>query len=380
MNLILLLTLIAGVVVLAVLVGVLWLLWHLLQQQGRLLLRLAAVEARRTDAGLAAQAASAASTGLASGQSAPPFRLENGQPESNDEVPTTQDQPAARKHGDTISEVNSLDKANLQMTPSITGENRIIQPHTSYLICSTPRCGSHLLCEALQQTGLAGRPTEYFLPRIMPVLSRQWGISSFSEYLNKVLEVGTTPNGVFGMKAHMDQFRPLLNTLQQMPRYRGLAAPELLSTIFPNLSYIWITRQQKVRQAVPYLKAVQTNMWWLTDQPPFPAGEPTNNTPRFDFEAIDRLVRWIEEEERTWQDYFNAHSITPMVVVYEELARTYSATAGQILEYLNIPQPANLVMAEPRMQRQADMISEEWVERYQRLKRAQQLATGSHGA
>ena len=32
----------------------------------------------------------------------------------------------------------------------------------SFLICSTPRSGSTLLCEALRNTGLAGRPEEYF--------------------------------------------------------------------------------------------------------------------------------------------------------------------------------------------------------------------------
>ena len=33
---------------------------------------------------------------------------------------------------------------------------------TSYLICSTPRTGSSLLCDALTATGVAGRPEEYF--------------------------------------------------------------------------------------------------------------------------------------------------------------------------------------------------------------------------
>jgi hypothetical protein len=31
-----------------------------------------------------------------------------------------------------------------------------MQPHTSYLVCGTPRCGSTLLCEALMNTGMAG--------------------------------------------------------------------------------------------------------------------------------------------------------------------------------------------------------------------------------
>src|SRR5919109_2288957 len=32
----------------------------------------------------------------------------------------------------------------------------------SYLVCATPRSGSTLVCQALKETGVAGRPEEYF--------------------------------------------------------------------------------------------------------------------------------------------------------------------------------------------------------------------------
>jgi peroxiredoxin len=51
--------LIGGGVVLAVLAGILWLLWHILRQQGRLLLRIEATESRLGQAGLPAQGADA---------------------------------------------------------------------------------------------------------------------------------------------------------------------------------------------------------------------------------------------------------------------------------------------------------------------------------
>lgn len=253
------------------------------------------------------------------------------------------------------------------------GGTRTIQPHTSYLICSTHRSGGHLLCEVLRQTGLAGRPTEYFRQGFMLSLSRRWGISSFNGYLNKVLELGTTPNSVFGMKVHMNQFCPLLDALQQIPEYQELTASQLLSSVFPNLSYIWLTRRDKVRQAVSYLKADQTGIWQLTDQIPVPADEPGKNTLRFDGEEIDRHLRLIEEQESAWQDYFEAHAIKPLMVTYEELTQTNAATACQVLEYLHIPKPAHLVIAEPRTKRQADALSQEWVERYLQLKRSSPL-------
>ncbi len=37
-----------------------------------------------------------------------------------------------------------------------------MQPQRSYLVCATPRSGSTLVCHALEETGVAGRPEEYF--------------------------------------------------------------------------------------------------------------------------------------------------------------------------------------------------------------------------
>src|SRR5579859_4216202 len=72
------LELLVGAVVLFVLLGTLWLLWHLLLQQGRLLLRLESFEARVAEAGRPPPprvVAAATSTGLTPGTRAPDFRL-----------------------------------------------------------------------------------------------------------------------------------------------------------------------------------------------------------------------------------------------------------------------------------------------------------------
>ena len=45
---------------------------------------------------------------------------------------------------------------------SFMAEQEYMQPTLSYMICATPRSGSTLLCKALQNTGLAGKPDEYF--------------------------------------------------------------------------------------------------------------------------------------------------------------------------------------------------------------------------
>jgi LPS sulfotransferase NodH len=243
----------------------------------------------------------------------------------------------------------------------------MMRPHTSYLICATNRSGSSLLCEALKNTGIAGRPEEYFWRDDEPFWSERWSVSTYADYLNKAIEEGTTPNGVFGAKVMWGYFDDFLTKLRRIPEYEELAVPDLMRTVFPNPHYIWMTRRDKVRQAVSFWKAIETGIWACTgDEPPTPAKEPV-----FDFEPIDYLVQEIVTHEAAWQQYFSECGVTPFTVVYEELVLAYEETARQTLQYLSIPIPENLVFAERQLKKQADALSEEWVQRYHDLKRAQ---------
>ena len=73
-----------------------------------------------------------------------------------------------------------------------------MEPRISYLICATPRCGGYLLFEALENTGLAGSPGEYFWEDER--WAKKWGATDYTDFLDKVKEKSTTPNGVFGTK------------------------------------------------------------------------------------------------------------------------------------------------------------------------------------
>jgi LPS sulfotransferase NodH len=276
-----------------------------------------------------------------------------------------------------------------------------VQPHTSYLICATPRSGSTLLCEALTNTGIAGRPEEFFQARKETGLPRRpleyfEGIAtteiasilgegtrpnellmqpvsgeSYADYLARVIEEGTTPNGVFGAKVMWGYFDGLLNNLGHLHHSRGLAVSDPLSTAFPYLHYIWLTRRDKVDQAISLWKALQTWIWRYEEASPA-ANEPAARQLTFHFGAIDHLVQQIMAHEAAWQQYFKSNGILPFTVVSEELTGAYEATVRDILHYLDIPIPEHLAFAKAkrRMKRQADTLSEEWVEQYYQMKRA----------
>lgn len=235
-----------------------------------------------------------------------------------------------------------------------------MQPQLSYLICGTPRCGSSLLCEALKNTGLAGRPEEYFWRGDEPFWRERWHVSTYADYLAKTIEQGTTPNGVFGAKVMWGYFDDFVKKVRGIPIYQDIPLGELLSTVFPDVHYIWIRRKDKVRQAISHWKAMQTNIWlWTTDEPPLPAAEPT-----FDFAAIDHLVQEIATHEAAWQQYFKTCHAEPFAVIYEDFVSAYEETVLSILNYLGISRPEHLAFGERKLKRQADALSDEWVQRY----------------
>jgi LPS sulfotransferase NodH len=56
--------------------------------------------------------------------------------------------------------------------------------------------------------------------------------------------------------------------------------------------------------------------------------------------------------------------VEPMEVVYEELVEDYRGTVLWLLDGIGISVPENFAVAEPKMRRQADELSEEWVRLY----------------
>jgi len=160
-------------------------------------------------------------------------------------------------------------------------------------------------------------------------------------------------------------FDDFLSKVRQLQDSADLSTLAILSNIFPNLHYIWITRRDKVRQAVSLLKAVQTQIWEKR------SGQPdcVIQEPFFNFEAIDNYLEDVIRQEAVWQQYFTDWGVIPITVVYEDFICAYETTVVDILQYLNIHVPADLNLGQQQLKKQADAVSEEWVQMYHQLKR-----------
>ncbi len=250
-------------------------------------------------------------------------------------------------------------------------------PVVPYLICTLPRSGSWLLAEALRATGQAGRPEEYFWSDLRPIYEQDWGLAGCddTDFLRRVRTVATTPNGVFGAKAHWFEFEQLVDLLRggiepegvggsTGPSTRPASDVDLINGYLPDLRYIHLTRLDKAAQAISWFLARQTQIWWHVaededeDEPPPPVVD-------FDPESIARLERELRENEWQWVSYFSRAGVEPLVISYESLAGDVGGAARQVVEHLGLEAGDDAVGAtEVIMRRQADQRSAEWKDRY----------------
>ena len=219
------------------------------------------------------------------------------------------------------------------------------QARRSYLVCSLPRSGSSLLCELLGATGVAGAPAEFFHPDKMAALRERWGVATLDEYVGELLARKTSPNGVFGAKAHWGQYRPAF----------GDADPR---AVLPDPHLVFITRRDRLRQAISWVRALQTRRWDAQDTPPM------ERPAAFDYDDITAKLMRIDREEEAWEALFERHGIVPQRVVYEDFVAARDETVRAVLGALGIDAPSDLRLPPPVLGRQADDLSDEWVERY----------------
>jgi trehalose 2-sulfotransferase len=238
---------------------------------------------------------------------------------------------------------------------------------SAYLLCSTPRTGSTLLCGLLESTGVAGHPASYFRRPDEDAFVAQWAIprpsdkvSSYGEFLKAALAAGTTDNGVFAARIMWGTLDDLLERLGTVfPDVAGEDL-DLLNQAFTRPRFVYLQRHDVLGQAVSLLRAEQTDVWHHAD-----GSEPQQlkQDPIYDFERLRRMIRKIEDDNAAWRKWFASVGIRPYSVAYEDLESDQEAATRGVLEFLELELPPSRTIV-GRHTRLRDQLSAEWVERY----------------
>lgn len=243
----------------------------------------------------------------------------------------------------------------------------------SYMICTTPRSGSTLLCRMLTATGVAGRPTSLFYRPALTDWEARLKISAnaaepeaarLQTILRAARQHGRGDTPVFGLRQQWPGFEFLCRCLaRHQPGPSGDRSH--LERAFGPLRFIHLRRADKQAQAVSYLRARQSGLWHVRAD----GAELERTAPAepavYDAAALRHWADQLAAYDDGWKQWFAQQQITPIRLTYEALAQAPIAELRQVLAQLGLNgDAAERVAVDTR--KMADATSRDWLERLRR--------------
>lgn len=212
-----------------------------------------------------------------------------------------------------------------------------------YILCASPRSGSNYLCQLLASTGKLGTPREYF----NLAGRRQRDDPDYPEnprdQLNRILTMGSTTNGIYGVKIHPFQMTDL----------KGLVDP---FTELPDTRVILLGRRDLLGQAISWVRSRQTGQ--------FRADDPTGTHASYDRTQIQEALHFIQDQVKFWPTYLRQRHLDWLDVTYEEFCQQPQHHVDRIAEHVGLTGPAPIDPAQVTVTLQRDELSWSWRERF----------------
>ncbi|WP_299296191.1 Stf0 family sulfotransferase [uncultured Tateyamaria sp.] len=238
----------------------------------------------------------------------------------------------------------------------------------TYMLCTSPRSGSTMLCGMLAATGVAGAPQSYFHRPDISSWARGMDLPDNAPLADIISAVhGTGTHGLTGIRLQ-DHSRAFL--MDKLAQY-GPTDPQRIEAAFGPTRYIWLRRTDKLAQAISVLRAEQTGLWHgNADGTDLERITPSRDD-GYDAEAITAQINAFTASDRTWLNWFSTHGITPWSLTYETLVDDPQTSLRMILIHLGLDQDIADDITPPT-RKLADATSDNWTARY----RADVLAKG----
>ncbi|MFX0541158.1 Stf0 family sulfotransferase [Roseovarius sp. S4756] len=243
--------------------------------------------------------------------------------------------------------------------------------HNSYIICTTPRSGSTLLCSLLSATGCSGKPDSHFHEPSSDAWLADFDLvrsdyASDPDALAAAVDAakarGRGATNIFGLRLQQSSFDFLMNQLGVICP-RAVDDRERIEAAFGPTLYIHLTRADLLDQAVSYVRAQQTGLWHRAPDgrelerlaPPARAS--------YDRDAISAQLDALRIANAAWERWFEREGLIPLHLTYEGLAADPQGTLALILARLGLDLKA-AVGVQPGVARLADEVSRDWKARF----------------
>ena len=118
-----------------------------------------------------------------------------------------------------------------------------------------------------------------------------------------------------------------------------------------SMKWIWLRRRNKIRQALSFIKAGQTEIWHLDKTDPREKQNLARAEVEVDFQDLCLKTIWFFTADMLWSNYFKAHGIKPHMLYYEDFVdeSTWESTVQGIFDYLGVRYELPLDVATHRL-------------------------------
>ncbi|MCW2306215.1 Stf0 sulfotransferase family protein [Rhodobium gokarnense] len=244
-------------------------------------------------------------------------------------------------------------------------------PFDAYVICTSPRSGSTLLCSLLEATGVAGIPDSYFHQPSLEEWIKDLGLSpdpakreveTLKDVFREAIAQGSGDTGMFGLRLQRHSFACFTEKLAVLyPDPPGDRSR--IEAAFGRTLFIHLTREDKLDQAVSYLKAQQSGLWHRA-----PDGSELERLSapqelRYDREAIAAQRAEMVAMDAAWAAWFDGEGIDPLRLTYNGLAADPIGTLKTVLTALG-RDPAAADAVEIGVAKLSDATNQAWVARF----------------
>ncbi|WP_417666827.1 Stf0 family sulfotransferase [Roseibium sp.] len=241
----------------------------------------------------------------------------------------------------------------------------------AYIICTSPRSGSTLLCNMLKETGTAGRPgSHFFEPSVdnwleeyaLPTIASERHEDTLRRVFEAAIARGKGGTNIFGLRMQRHSFAYFTDQLALLLP-DALTDRDRMTTAFGKTLFIYLSRDDKVAQAISFVKAQQTGLWHKA-----PDGRELErlsppSEPVYDFKRLRETYETFLSNELEWRDWFDRENINPITLTYEALSKDPTGATCEIVSAIGLD-PHGCRHVRPGTAQLSDKTSQDWAERF----------------
>ncbi|WP_269584667.1 Stf0 family sulfotransferase [Roseibium sp. Sym1] len=245
--------------------------------------------------------------------------------------------------------------------------------YQAYILCTSPRSGSTLLCKLLSATGIAGHPDSHFHEASVDAWLDDLGVKaeqaetelqSLQRIFAAANEKGSRQTGMFGLRLQRHSFPFFMEKLKALHPVPTTDTARL-EAAFGRTLFIHLTRQDKIGQAVSFVKAQQSGLWHRAPDGTELERLSEPREPHYDGAEIRTCYERFTGFDRDWLAWFGLEGIRPLRITYEDLSAAPRDTLRLVLEKLGLD-PVAADGVTPAVAKLADEVSADWAARFRR--------------